>query len=198
MLRYTHTAQKVSKDPADNQLIFIDRDGVINVDLIGDYIKSWAEFRFEEGAVDALKLLSDSGYQIIIISNQAGVGDSIFPESGLKEVHSHMIKALEKDGVKVRAAYYCLHGKDEGCTCRKPELGLFEEAVRGIPFLKNKTYFIGDKKTDIEAGKRFGIKTAFVRTGHGKADESKLTPDCNPDIRADNFFDAVKKILHEH
>lgn len=195
MLSYTHNASKLSKDPADNRVIFVDRDGVINVDLIGDYIKSWNEFRFEAEAEEALRLLSDHGYEVIIISNQAGVGDGIFPESALKDVHSKMISTLEKQGIKIRSAYYCLHGKDEGCRCRKPELGLFEAAAKTIPFLKNKTYFIGDKKTDIEAGKRFGLKTAFVRTGHGKADEAKLTADCRPDITADNFLGAVKRIL---
>ncbi len=195
MLRYTHHTAPLSKNPADNKIIFVDRDGVINVDLIGDYIKTWNEFRFEEGALEALRLLSDQGYHIILISNQAGVGDGVFSESALKDVHSKMIKAMQKEGIKIRAAYYCLHGKDEGCKCRKPELGLFEDAVKGVPFLKEKTYFVGDKKTDIEAGKRFGLKTAFVRTGHGKADELKLSASCRPEISADHFLNAVKKIL---
>ncbi len=195
MLRYLHNHHKLSKDPAQNKIIFIDRDGVINVDLIGDYIKSWGEFRFEAGALEALRLLTDEGYEIIIISNQAGVGDRIFSDAALRDVHSRMIAAMEQEGIKIRSAYYCLHGKNEGCKCRKPELGLFEEAVKDIPFLKAKTFFIGDKKTDIEAGKKFGLKTAFVRTGHGRNDEKLLTPACKPDILADHVLESVKKII---
>lgn len=198
MLRYAHHTPQLAKNPSDNRIIFIDRDGVINVDLIGDYIKTRAEFRFEPTAVEALKLLSERGYQIIVISNQAGVGDGIFSEQALKDIHTYMVESLEKEGVKIRAAYYCLHGKEEGCKCRKPELGLFEEAVRGLALEKHKTYFIGDKKTDIEAGRRFGLKTAFVRTGHGAADEKKLGPEAFPDIKADHVLDAVKRILHEN
>lgn len=195
MLRYAHHLEKISKNPDENKIIFIDRDGVINVDFIGDYVKRWEDFKFEEGALEALHLLASRGYQIIIISNQAGVGDGIFPETALRDVHEKMIQVMEKQGIPIRSAHYCLHGKEEGCHCRKPETGLFEDAVHGIPINKKTTYFIGDKKSDIVAGKRFGIKTIFVRTGHGQFDEKKLGLDYQPDLKADNLLDAVKKIL---
>ena len=193
MLRFVHHLPAGSSKEKQ-RLIFIDRDGVINVDPIGDYVKSWADFKFEPGAIEALQLLDKKGYQIIIISNQAGIGDGLYKESDLQDIHTRMIGEMEKNHIPVRSAHYCLHGKQAGCACRKPETGLFEDAVKNIQFSKSETYFIGDKNTDIEAGKRFGIKTIFVRTGHGQYDESKLKPPYVPELVAENLLDAVKKI----
>ncbi len=174
------------------RVVFIDRDGVINVDPIGDYIKSWDQFRFEEGALDALKKITDLGLEIILISNQAGIGDGVYPESELWNIHANMLKVFEANGIKIRGAHYCLHGKNAGCKCRKPEIGLFQKAVDGLIYDPLKTYFIGDKSTDIEAGQRFGIKTIFVRTGHGTFDEKKLDPRHMPDFIVNRLSDAVE------
>lgn len=178
-----------------DKVIFIDRDGVINVDLMGNYVKDWSEFRFEEGAIESLKKLTDAGYKTVIVSNQAGIGDGIFAEESLWDLHRRMLGELEKAGAKVHAAYYCLHGKEAGCKCRKPETGLFEQAARSLKFDKEHTFFVGDKATDIEAGKRFGLKTIFVRTGHGKQDEKKLTESLVPDYRFDRLSDALEVLV---
>ncbi len=174
------------------KIIFLDRDGVINVDLIGDYVKTWEEFRFEEGAIEAMRELHDLGYQIIIISNQAGIGDGVFSEKDLWDVQGKMLDQLDKHGIEIRDTFYCLHGKKEGCSCRKPEVGLFEKAVEGKTIDRSNTFFIGDKLTDIRAGKKFGLRTIFVRTGHGKFEESKLTTDLKPEYIADNLKSAVQ------
>lgn len=195
MLRYLHSTGDTSKIPSENKIIFIDRDGVINVDLIGDYIKTWNEFRFEPSAIEGLQLLYRRGFQIIVISNQAGIGDGVFRQEALQDIHQKMVQAFRKEGIEIRSAHYCLHGKEAGCSCRKPETGLFEDAVKNLPFVKANTYFIGDKKTDMEAGKRFGLKTAFVRTGHGKTDEKKLDAKSKADLVADNLLEAAKKIV---
>jgi len=173
----------------------MDRDGVINVDPIGDYVKRWEDFRFEEGALEALKAIYDAGLEIIFISNQAGVGDGIFTEAALWKLHEHMLNAVEKVGIKIRATHYCLHGKKAGCKCRKPETGLLERATKDLKYDPQKTYFIGDKATDVEAGKRFGIKTIFVRTGHGKRDEPKLTGDRRPDVIVDSLSESLPHLV---
>jgi D-glycero-D-manno-heptose 1,7-bisphosphate phosphatase len=173
------------------RIVFIDRDGVINVDPIGDYVKSWEEFQFEEGVLEALKKMTDLGFQIILISNQAGVGDGVFTEQALWEVHDKMMQEFRKHRIQIRGTYYCLHGKKAGCACRKPETGLFHEAVKGLEYDPDKTFFIGDKATDVEAGRRFGIRTIFVRTGHGRMDEPKLTSALKPDFIVDRLADAI-------
>ena len=175
-----------------SHIIFIDRDGVINADPIGDYIKSWADFKFEEGALEALKKISDLRHEIIIISNQAGIGDGVYPESSLREIDSNMKALFKEKGIHLRATHYCLHGKQAGCKCRKPETGLFEQATEGLVFNKSETYFIGDKGSDMEAGKRFGLKTIFVLTGHGSLEKDRLTEAQKPDHIAKNLLDAVQ------
>ncbi len=177
---------------AKEKIIFVDRDGVINVDPIGDYIKSWKDFRFETGALEGLKKLSDAGLGIIIISNQAGIGDGVYPESNLRDIHARMLKAFKEAGIQIKGSHYCLHGKNAGCKCRKPETGLFEAAVQGLSYDPRKTFFIGDKATDVEAGKRFGIRTLFVRTGHGAHDEPVLASrKLIPDFRAADLREAA-------
>ncbi len=178
-----------------SKIIFIDRDGVINVDPIGDYIKRWEDFRFEDGALEALKKLSDAGFEIVIISNQAGIGDGVYPESELWRIHGNMIEIFKQKGIRFRSAHYCLHGKNAKCKCRKPEIGLFEEATRGLTFDRKSTYFVGDKISDMEAGKRFGLKTAFVLTGHGKFEKNRLGASSQPDLIATNLMDAAKRII---
>ena len=175
-----------------NKIVFIDRDGVINVDPIGDYVKTWDDFRFEEGVLEALQKINQLGFEIILISNQAGIGDGVYPESALWDIQKKMLQQFKNHRIKIRSSHYCLHGKEAGCKCRKPEIGLFQEAVKNLTYDPQKTFFIGDKATDVEAGKRFGIKTIFVRTGHGKFDEPKLTAQLQPDYRVNRLMETVE------
>ncbi len=177
------------------KVIFIDRDGVINEDLIGDYIKTWNDFRFIPGSIEALKKLNGEGYDIIIISNQAGIGDGIYSESALNDITNKMLHELKQNSVNVRGVYYCLHGKDVGCECRKPKTGLFQWAAKEIKFNPSETYFIGDKATDIKAGKQFGLKTLFVLTGHGLIDQAKLTPELRPEKILPSIKEAADYVL---
>ena len=176
------------------KIVFIDRDGVINVDL-WRYVESWDEFRFEEGAIEALKSLTDHGIDIIIISNQAGVGDGVFSEAAMWDVHEKMVQAMGKHGILIYGAQYCTHGKKDNCDCRKPKPGLLERAVEGMAFDRKATFFVGDKLSDIEAGKNFGIGTILVRTGYGRECENKLPRDLQPDHIVDDLTDAVPIIL---
>ncbi|MBU9889311.1 MAG: HAD-IIIA family hydrolase [Candidatus Omnitrophica bacterium] len=177
------------------RVVFIDRDGVINVDL-WKYVEHWDEFRFEEGVCEALKALTDGGFDIFIISNQAGVGDGVLTERAMWDVHEKMVAELGRCGVVIRGAHYCTHGKKAACDCRKPKTLLFEQAVRGVVFDKAKTFFVGDKLSDIEAGKNFGLRTILVRTGYGRQAEAQLTAALRPDHIVNHLKDAVPLILN--
>ena len=179
---------------ASRKIVFIDRDGVINVDL-WKYVENWKEFKFEKGALDALKVLTDKGFEIFIISNQAGVGDGIFSEAAMWQVHEKMVAAMTKREIKIRGARYCIHGKNKKCDCRKPKTQLLEKAVTNIQFDRDRTYFVGDKMSDLEAGRNFGVKTILVRTGYGAKTEKKLTAAFQPDHICDNLKAAVPIIL---
>lgn len=183
------------KNQKQSKIIFIDRDGVINEDVIGDYIKRWEDFRFIPGAVESLGKLTGAGYKIVIISNQAGIGDGTYPEDALNQITYKMLNELKRNSVDVKGVYYCLHGKDAGCECRKPKPGLFNQVAREIQFDPSKTYFVGDKATDVEAGKRFGLKTIFVLTGHGTIDQSKLVDGLTPDQILPSMKEAADYVL---
>ena len=176
------------------KVVFIDRDGVINVDL-WKYVETWKEFRFEKGALEGLKTLHDKGFDIFIISNQAGVGDGVFTEAAMWQVHEKMVAAMAKRDIKIRGARYCTHGKKERCECRKPKTLLLEKAVMGLNYDKQTTFFVGDKLSDLEAGKNFGIRTILVRTGYGPDTEKKLTKKLQPDHIVNDLRDAVPIIL---
>lgn len=177
------------------KIIFIDRDGVINKDPIGDYIKRWKDFKFLPRALKALKKLSDANFRIVIISNQAGIGDGVFTKRALDHITKNMLGQLARNKIFVKDVFYCLHGKQAGCKCRKPEIGLFKKAAQKIKFNKRDTFFIGDKATDIEAGKRYKLKTVYVLTGHGRYDLKKLTKKLKPDLIAKDLSAAVDTIL---
>ena len=179
------------------KVIFIDRDGVINEDLIGDYIKTWKQFRFVPAALDAMQKLSKSGYAIVIISNQAGIGDGAYKKSALDEITKKMLARMRRSKVNIRGIYYCLHGKNDGCSCRKPEVGLFKRAAEKIGFVKKQTFFIGDKLSDVIAGKRFGLKTAFVLTGHGRYDVQKLNGAAKPDLIGTDLMEVANFLMAE-
>lgn len=178
-----------------HKVVFIDRDGVINTDL-WKYVEHWHEFKFEPSAIPALKALTDHGFDIFIISNQAGVGDGVFTAEQLWTVHEEMIGELAKHGVRIAGAHYCIHGKSANCACRKPKTGLLEKAVEGITFDRPRTYFVGDKLADIEAGKKFRVRTILVRTGYGAESEKKLTNELTPDHVVDDLGAAVPIILN--
>jgi D-glycero-D-manno-heptose 1,7-bisphosphate phosphatase len=177
------------------KIIFIDRDGVINHDPIGDYIKKWKDFRFHDGVLSALKRLSDRRYKIIIISNQAGIGDGVFKKEDLDDITEKMIQEISKHGAQIEKVYYCLHGKQENCGCRKPKTGLFQQAASDYKFTPKQTYFIGDKLTDMQAGLSFGLKNILVLTGHGKLEFSRVDATSKPLAVFPDLSQAVDFIL---
>jgi len=179
------------------KVIFIDRDGVINEDPIGDYIKDVDDFKFLDGVLEALRQLSEAGFEIVIISNQAGIGDGEYTQEDLDEITHFMLLSMKAYGVRIAGVYYCLHGKQEGCDCRKPKTGLFDEAEKEIPFSREGTFFIGDKITDVEAGRNFGLKTIYTLTGHGKLQKKDLDKKNPPDHITRDLTDAVKIVLNQ-
>jgi len=182
---------------SDQPLLFTDRDGVINLDFIGDYIKKWEEFEFLPGVLDSLKRIKDNQFRTILISNQAGIGDGKYKEVELNDITERMLKEIENHGGKIDAVYYCLHGKEAGCDCRKPKTGLFENAAREWKFDPRKTFYIGDKLADMQAGAAYGLRTVMVLTGWGEREYKLVPADIKPDLIAKDFAEAIDFVLRE-
>jgi len=173
-----------------HKAVFIDRDGVINQDL-GKYITKPEEFVFLPGVIDALKKLQKTEYKIIIITNQGGVGKGIYTEKDVKDIHDKMVKTLKAEGVRIDGVYYCPHHPNEDCECRKPRLGMVNAAIKDHKIDVKGSFFIGDKTSDIKAGKDAGCKTFLVHTGYAGRDKKY---DTIPDFLAANLLEAIEKL----
>ena len=145
------------------RIIILDRDGVINrKPAKADYVKKWEEFEFLPGAIDAVKMLNEKGFSVFIITNQAGIARKLMTESDLRNIHNNMKDEMETKGAKIERIYYCPHGWDDGCECRKPKPGMFYEVARDYNINLTKTVFIGDDERDLEAGNAAGCHTILV------------------------------------
>ena len=177
--------------------IFLDRDGVINRDPgFGDYIKSWKEFEFMPDAIDAIKLLNKHGYEIFVISNQAGVAKGLFSQEALNEITANMLKEIEAKGGKIKSVSYCVHATDAGCDCRKPNTGQIKSATKGLDIDFKRSYFIGDSRLDVGAGKNMGCKTILLLTGKETSEDAK-TWQYKPDFIMKSLMEAVKWVLKD-
>ena len=147
------------------KVIFLDRDGVINKNPPRwQYIKNWREFKFLPTAIKALKMLSQKNYQIYLVSNQAGIARGRLTEKDLNRLHRKMKEVLRNHKIRISGIYYCPHGWDEACDCRKPKPGLLYQAAREHHIDLTKALLIGDSESDIEAGKAAGCRTILMQT----------------------------------
>jgi len=177
-------------------VVFIDRDGVINKNLFGDYIKDWEEFEFLPGSLHSLKLLKANGIKVIVVSNQSGVAKGLMTLEQLEDINQNLLKAVRDYGGEIEAIYYCVHNPDDNCECRKPKPGLFLKASKDFGIDLNMTFTVGDYISDIEAGASVGSKTILVRTGRGE--ESLLNRDrwsVEPDYIVSDLSEAAEIII---
>jgi len=172
-----------------NKAAFLDRDGVINRKAHkGEYITRWEDLRFLPGVAEAIALLKQSGYLVVVITNQRCVakGQITIPE--LEALHQRMREHLAKSGAVIDAVYYCPHEKEPVCRCRKPAPGMLLDAARDHKIDLTASWMIGDSKIDVEAGRNAGCKTAWLDAGNETAEVSA-------DLTAPSLLDAVQQIL---
>jgi D-glycero-D-manno-heptose 1,7-bisphosphate phosphatase len=143
-----------------NKAIFIDRDGVINVDK-GHVYKS-EDFEFIEEIFEICRKYINMGFIILVITNQAGIAKRIFTESDFLKLTDWMVEQFRNNGVKISKVYHCPHHPDitGPCECRKPNPGMILQAIDEFDLDISRSVLIGDKDTDLEAGRRAGIPEA--------------------------------------
>lgn len=147
------TEEFLARRPA----IILDRDGVLNERAPkAQYIRRPGEFRFLPGALQAMRRLTDVGYRIIVVSNQAGIGRGVMSEQDLAAIHEKMTGEAREAGARIDAIYYCPHDWDAGCECRKPKPGMLHQAQREWHLDLTRTLFIGDDERDGQAAEAAG------------------------------------------
>ncbi len=146
--RLTVTEQFLARTPA----VIIDRDGVLNKKPPrAEYVRSWREWEWLPGAVEALRRFTEAGYRVIVVSNQAGIARGVMTEADLSMIHTQMKADVAAAGGRIDAIYHCPHGWDDGCECRKPKPGMLYAAQRDFHFDLSRTHFIGDDERDGQA-----------------------------------------------
>ena len=178
------------------RIAFLDRDGVINHDS-SDYIKSWSEFHFLPGSIEAIKRLTLNGFLVFLITNQSAVSRGMISQKGLEYIHSRMIEEIEKGGGHIKDIFYCPHLPGDECTCRKPEPGLIYMAQKAYNLDISSAVMVGDSSKDIECAVNAGCgMTVLVRTGNGnKAEENLKEKNIRPNFIANDLYHAVNWII---
>ena len=147
--------------------IILDRDGVINVESV-DFIKTPEEWKPLKGSLEAIARLSQAGYDIIVVTNQSGVGRGLFTADMLGQIHVRMIDYINQAGGKVSSIAFCPHVDADQCDCRKPKAGLYKQLAQGLGISFNGIYSIGDSLRDLQAAQSAGAVPVLVKTGNGK------------------------------
>jgi D-glycero-D-manno-heptose 1,7-bisphosphate phosphatase len=167
--------------------LFLDRDGVINRKIEGDYVKNWSQFEFIEGVIEGLRILRQIFGRIIIVTNQRGIGRGFMTEEDLKNIHDNMGRILKENGIIIDGIYYCPHDYEkEICNCRKPKPGLAYKAKADFPEIDfQRSFMVGDSLSDMEFGKALGMTTVFiVRSSDAE----------NPDGLVDFVFNSLLQL----
>ncbi len=144
--------------------ILLDRDGVINAER-ADYVKSWDEFVFLPGVLDALHRLAELPYPIVVVTNQSVIGRGIVARPVIDEIHQRAQAMIHAAGGRIDGFFLCPHHPDEGCSCRKPKPGLLLQAAEVLGFALNEAFFIGDAITDYQAAVAVGARSILVQSG---------------------------------
>ena len=165
-----------------NKCVFLDRDGVINKDFT-DYAYTLDRFIILDGVREAVKMLKEAGYLMMVVTNQAGISKGIYTRFQMQDCHDYMMKELDH---RIDKIYYSPWHPDQSASLsRKPDTLMFERAIARFDIDVNQSWIVGDRKTDILAGKKMGLKTIQVAQKDGAAD-----------YEDDNLLDAANRIIN--
>ena len=183
--------------------VFIDRDGTISEEV--GYINHPSRFRVFPYSAEAIRILNESGWLAILITNQAGVARGYFSEDVIHRVHDQLTRDLQNESAKLDAIYYCAHHPSVGeppyrfdCDCRKPKPGLIQQAAKDFEIDLEASWMAGDRYSDVELARNAGLRSAFVLSGYGRGELEYQSSKWQhqPDLVCENLLEAVKSIVN--
>jgi len=176
---------QISKD----WTLFLDRDGVINKKIEGDYVRIWRQFEFLSRVFEALQNFNRIFGRIIIVTNQRGIGRGLMTEKDLQDIHSKMLEEFSKHNIQIHKIYYCPHDYEkEECNCRKPKMGIALQAKSDFPDIDfEKSFMDGDSEEDMKFGKALGMITVYL--GQEKIEDHLI------DLQFKNLWEFCKFIM---
>lgn len=158
--------QKIQNDLAKPKALFLDRDGIVNIDF--GHVHKIEDFKFTDFIFDLCKKYQSNGYLIFIITNQAGIGKGLYTEKDFLTLTEYMLNEFTKHDINITKVYYCPHKPEDNCDCRKPKPGMFLQAIKEFNVDIENSVAIGDKMSDLEAANSVGIKNLYFK--HTKYD----------------------------
>lgn len=161
-----------------DKTLFLDRDGVINVQLVGDYVKRVSELELREDFLKSIPFIANNFGKVFIVTNQQCIAKGLCTAENVNEVHRHLLQVLEDHGLHITKIYVCPHLAGSGCPCRKPETGLAMMAKADYPDIDfARSVMVGDSASDMRFGRKCGMETVFI---------GKITDENRTDILADS------------
>ena len=177
--------------PALHRAVFLDRDGTIAKDV--PYCRRPEDFHILHRVPQAIRLLNQHGFKVVVITNQSGIARGYFTEETLSRIHDRMKSDLQQDGASIDAIYVCPHHPDDECECRKPKPALLIGAANDIGIILSRSYMVGDDPKDVQAGKDAGCRTVWLTADPAQQDRGL---DFSNYIAAD-LFEAVEWLLKD-
>jgi D-glycero-D-manno-heptose 1,7-bisphosphate phosphatase len=185
-----------------NPAVFLDRDGTLNEEV--GYVNHLARLHLIPGAAAAVRLINQSGFKAVVVTNQSGVARGYFPESLVWEVHEVIERRLREEEAYLDRIYYCPHlprgavkPYNVECECRKPKDGMLRQAAKELGIDLGRSYVVGDRLKDVEFAQRAGLKGILVLTGYGKGEAEYILPTSTirPDFVAEDLYSAGQFIV---
>ncbi len=180
----------LERDPTPRPCVFLDRDGVLNEEV--HFLKDPSEVRMIEGVGEALARLREVGFRLVIVTNQAGIGLGYLTEKDFFHCNSALMAQISRAGGAIDRVYYSPYSIVENAPCRKPGTGMIDAAARDLNLDLTRSWMVGDRASDIAAGKNAGLKTILVHTGSLKPGDPC---DPEPDYRCADLSEAARIIL---
>ena len=176
-------------------LVFLDRDGVINrFPGKGAYVTRSSELEIFPQALDAIKKMTDAGYELVVISNQGCVSRGLLTKKSLDRMTRLMLQKIRYSGGQIRKVYYCVHQASDRCDCKKPKTLLLKKALKRRRLQRSKLFFIGDSEEDLRTAKNFGCRSILVLSGRLKKRDLPKLP-IKPDEVKKDLREAAEWLL---
>jgi D-glycero-D-manno-heptose 1,7-bisphosphate phosphatase len=174
------------------KFVVLDRDGTLIYER--HYLSEVAQVELLPGAIEGLQRFVAMGWQLVVVTNQSGIGRGYFDTDRLGQIHQRLRSLLADGGIALAGIYHCPHQPEDGCDCRKPAPGMLHQAAQNLDFDLSKCIVIGDKPCDIELGQAVGATTVLVRTGYGA--EVAAQGSAQPDYVVQNLSDAAETLRY--
>jgi D-glycero-D-manno-heptose 1,7-bisphosphate phosphatase len=182
--------------------VFPDRDGTMIEE--GGYIERIERVRFFPYTPDVIRLLNQAGFAVVVVTNQAGIARGIVKEAFVAEASRAIAAWIERGGGRIAGFYHCPHhpdgivaGLNVACDCRKPGAGMLRRAATDLDLDLSRSFVVGDRWHDLQAGMAVGARGVLVRTGYGAGVEAKPPQGMTGYAVADNLAGAAAWILRE-